>query len=164
MWEILAGLLVGTAVSGVLPLVNAELLVVIAAAAVPGLALPLVAAVSAIGQMSTKTLMFALARWAPAKLPEKARAGVDRASEAVSHRGGAVSSLVFTSATLGFPPFYGVSLACGALRMPVLPFILSGTAGRAVRFGVLAWAGHKFGVPAIELLAKQGFASFLIGG
>lgn len=164
MWEILTGLLVGTAVSGVLPLVNAELLVVAAAAVVPGPALPLVVAVSAIGQMSAKTLLFSLARWAPAKLPVKARARVEKASEAVSERGGAVSSLVFTSATLGFPPFYGVSLACGTLRMPLLPFILSGTAGRAVRFGVLAWAGHKFGASAIELLAKQGFASFLIGG
>ena len=164
MWEILTGLLVGTAVSGVLPLVSAELLVVAAAAAVPGLAVPLVAAVSAIGQMSAKTLLFSLARWAPAKLPVKARARIEKASEAVSERGGAASSIVFTSATLGFPPFYGVSLACGTLQMPLLPFILSGTAGRVVRFGVLAWAGHKFGVPAIALLAERGFASFLVGG
>jgi len=164
MWEILTGLLVGTAISGILPLINAELLVVAAAAALPGVGVPLVAAVSAIGQMSAKTLLFSLARWAPAKLPQKARARVAKASEAVSKRGGAVSSLVFTSATLGFPPLYGVSLACGTLQMPVLRFVISGTAGRMVRFGVLAWAGHRFGSSALESLAERGFPSFLMGG
>ena len=164
MWEILTGLLLGTAISGILPLVNAELLVVAAAAAVPGLGIPLVTAVSAIGQMSTKTLLFALARWAPAKLPGKARAMVAKASEAVSERGGAASSLVFTSATLGFPPLYGVTLACGTLRMPMLPFMLSGTAGRMVRFGMLAWMGQKFGTSALEMLAERGLPLSLIGG
>jgi len=164
MWEILTGLLVGTAISGIFPLVNAELLVVAAAAAVPGFGVPLVIAVSTIGQMSTKTLLFVLARWAPAKLPERARARVAKASEAASERGGAAGSMVFVSATLGFPPFYGVSLACGALHMPMLPFVLCGTAGRAARFGVLAWIGHKLGASAIKMLAEGNLPLFLLGG
>ncbi len=164
MWETLTGLLVGTAISGILPLVNAELLVVAAAAAVPGLGVPLVTAVSTIGQMSTKTLLFALARWAPAKLPERARARVAKACEAASERGGAAGSMVFVSATLGFPPFYGVSLACGALHMPMLPFVLCGAAGRAARFGVLAWIGQKLGTSAVEMLGEGNLPVFLMGG
>lgn len=164
MWEILAGLLVGTAVSGIVPLINAELLVVAAAVALPGLALPLITALATVGQMTTKTLLFALARWAPDKLPQKARARVEKAAEAVAERGGAASSLVFASATLGFPPFYGVSIACGALGMRLLPFIVSGTAGRALRFGALAWAGQRFGASALEALAAQGVPAFLMGG
>ena len=164
MWEVLAGLLIGTAISGILPLVNAELLVVAAAAAVPGLALPLVTVVSTVGQMSSKTLLYGLARWAPQKLPAKAQSRLDRVSATVSERGGAATSVVFASAALGVPPFYGVSLACGALGMRLMPFIVSGMAGRAVRFGLLAWAGQRFGAAAIEMLANQGVPSFFMGG
>ena len=139
MWEILGGLIVATAVSGVIPLVNAELVVVGAAAAVPAVGIPLVAALSTLGQMSTKTTLFVLARWAPSKLPGRARAAVARATASVERRGGAMSSLVFASAATGLPPFYGVSLASGALGMPVSRFVLAGGLGRFVRFGALAW-------------------------
>ena len=145
MWEILGGLLIGTAVSGILPLINAELLVVGAAVAAPGVGVPLVVAVSTVGQMATKTLLYGLARWAPGRLPRKARAALDRASEAVSARGGAASSLVFASAVVGVPPFYGVSLAAGALRMRLRTFVLSGSMGRLVRFGALAWGARLIG-------------------
>ena len=152
MWQVVSGLLVGTAVSGILPLVNAELLVVGAAVAAPGIGVPIVAAVSALGQMITKTLLFALARWAPRRLPAKARARLEQASRTVAQRGGTASSLVFTSAATGFPPFYGVSLAAGALGMGLRSFVLSGGAGRLVRFGALAWAARNVGTGVLEVL------------
>lgn len=145
MWEILGGLLIGTVVSGIVPLVNAELLVAGAAVAAPGIGVPLVAAVSTVGQMVSKTLLFGVARWAPGRLPEKARAQLQRASEALSRKGGAAGSLVFTSAAVGLPPFYGVSLAAGALGMRPGTFVLSGGVGRLLRFGALAWAAHYVG-------------------
>ena len=152
MWELLAGLFVGTLISGLVPIVNAELLVVGAAAVVPGIGVPLVAVVSTLGQMVTKTALFGLARWAPSRLPDRARAALERASRAVSARGGAASSLVLTSAAVGFPPFYGVSLACGALGMRTGSFVLSGGVGRLVRFGALAWAGSQLGSEGMELV------------
>jgi membrane protein YqaA with SNARE-associated domain len=145
MWQILGGLLIGTVVSGVVPVVNAELLVAGAAVAAPGIGVPLVAAVSTVGQMVSKTLLFAVARWAPGRLPEKARATLERASQSVARRGGAAGSLVFTSAAVGLPPFYGVSLAAGALGMRLRTFVVSGGAGRLVRFGALAWAARYVG-------------------
>jgi membrane protein YqaA with SNARE-associated domain len=145
MWEILAGLLVGTAVSGILPLVNAELLVVGAAVAAPEIGVPLVVVVSTAGQMSTKALLYGVARSAPGRLPPKARAVLDKASGALAARGGAASSLVFTSAAVGVPPFYGVSLAAGALGMRPRSFLVSGAVGRVVRFGVIAWAARWAG-------------------
>ena len=42
MWEILGALLIGTAISVIVPIVNAELLVAAAAVAVPAVGLPLV--------------------------------------------------------------------------------------------------------------------------
>jgi membrane protein YqaA with SNARE-associated domain len=152
MWEILGGLLIGSAISGILPLVNAELLVAGAALAAPGIGVPLVAAVSTAGQMITKTVLFGLARWAPSRLPPKGQAALARASGALERRGSAVGSLVFTSAAVGLPPFYGVSLAAGALGMRTRSFLLSGGAGRLVRFGVLAWTARHVGVGLLEAL------------
>lgn len=162
MWEILGGLLVATAVSGVLPVVNAEVLVVVAAAAVPAVAIPLVACVSTLGQMSAKISLFALARWAPTRLPARPRAVLDRASEVVDARGGTVSSVVFTSALTGWPPFYGVSIVSGAVGMHLWRFVLYGSAGRLVRFGVLAWVGGRFGSRALDFIT--GGARAVLGG
>ena len=164
MWEILGGLLVGTAISGVLPIVNAEALVFVASAAVPQFAVPLVALASAAGQMSSKTSLFALARWAPTRLPRRARSVLARASGRVEARGGTVGSLVFASAVTGVPPFYGVSLASGALGMRLRSFVLNGFGGRLVRFGAIAWAGNRFGDVAIEVLRDRGVRVLLLGG
>jgi membrane protein YqaA with SNARE-associated domain len=153
MWEILGGLLLGSLVSGIVPLVNAELLVVASAAALPPMGAPLVAVVSTLGQMVTKTSLFGLARWAPSWLPKKAHARLEGASRALAERDGAAGSVVLTSAITGLPPFYGVSLAAGALGMRLSRFVGFGSAGRLVRFGALAWAGSQFGAGALELIA-----------
>jgi membrane protein YqaA with SNARE-associated domain len=150
--EILGGLLVGTAVSGVVPVINAELLVAGVVVAAPQVGLPAIALVSAAGQMFTKTALFLLAKWTPHRLRGKARLAVDRASAAVSARGGAVGTLVFTSALTGLPPFFGVSVAAGALGMRVRSFLASGGLGRIVRFAVIAWAAREIGAGTLELL------------
>lgn len=164
MSEILAGLLLGTAASGILPLVNAELLVVGVVLAAPEIGIPLIAAVSTAGQMVTKTALFGFARWAPGRLKGKARAALDRASAAVTARGGAASSLVFTSAVTGLPPFYGTSLAAGALGMRLRSFVVSGTAGRLVRFAAIAWAARYVGEGALDVLASLAPAGAVVGG
>ncbi len=145
MWEILAGLALGCVISGVVPLVNAELLVVAAAIAVPTPAIPLVVMVATVGQMLTKTLLFEVARRAPARLPARARAALARAVDRVRSRQATAGSLVFASAASGIPPFYGVSLAGGALGIRIQTFLVTGTAGRALRFGAIAWAAHSVG-------------------
>lgn len=162
MLEILGGLVLATAVSGVLPVVNAEVLVVTAAAAMPAAAVPLVAMASTVGQMSTKFSLFAVARWAPSRLPAKARHALDSATRPLERRKGAVSSLVFTSAATGIPPFYGVSLAAGALGVRPASFLASGSLGRLARFAVLAWLGQRVGSEALEVFA--GVLPAVMGG
>jgi len=164
MTEILIGLLIGTAVSGIVPVINAELLVVGAAVAAPALGVPLVALVSTLGQMTSKTMLFAVARWAPHRLPAKARALLERASSGVAARQDAARSLVFTSAAVGLPPFYGVSLAAGALGMRTRHFVLSGSVGRLVRFGAIAWAARSIGSGVLEVLASSPATSAVAGG
>ena len=162
MLDILGGLLLATAVSGILPIINAELLVVTAAAALPAVGVPLVAIASTLGQMSTKFSLFAVARWAPRRLPAKARRALDRATRPLEEREGAVSSLVFASAATGVPPFYGVSLAAGALGVKPASFLASGSLGRLARFAILAWLGHRVGSEALEMFA--GVLPSVMGG
>lgn len=152
--DLLGGLFVGAAISGVLPLVNAELLVMAAAAAVPGGAVLVLALVTTAGQMVTKTGLYGLARWAPDRLPEKARKALGRASARLEARQGAAGTTVLASAALGFPPFYGVSLACGVLRVRLRTFLLPGTAGRFVRFAALAWGGKEVGAEVLDTAAR----------
>jgi membrane protein YqaA with SNARE-associated domain len=142
--ELLGGLFLSAAVSGVIPLVNAELLVVAAAAAAPAGTILILALTTTLGQMVTKTGLYGVARWAPSRLPAKGREAVERVSKGLAERQGAAGSTVFASAVLGIPPFYGVSLACGALRVRLRTFIIPGTVGRFVRFAALAWGGNSF--------------------
>ena len=150
--EVLGGLLIGTAISGIVPVINAELLVAGVVVAAPHVSVPAIALASAAGQMFTKTALFLLARWAPHRVRGKARLALERATAAVSARTGTVRSLVFASALTGLPPFFGVSLAAGALGMRVRSFLASGGVGRIVRFAVIAWAAREMG-GGLDLLA-----------
>lgn len=164
MLELLGGLLIATAISGVVPVLNAELLVLAAAALVPLAGLPFVVAVATGGQMLGKTTLFALARWLPRKLPKRARAALDRASRRVAAQKRGPATLVLTSAASGIPPLYGVSLACGALGMRLPTFVIMGCVGRAVRFGAIAWVGGQFGGQALEFFTGSTAASVIGGG
>lgn len=163
MWDVLGGLFVGAAVSGLVPVVNAELLVLAAAAALPAVGIPLVALTSTLGQMTTKTSLFLIAGRAPHRLQGRARSMLDRGRERIERRGGAAGSLVFASAATGIPPFYGVSLATGALGMRLAHFCLAGTAGRLLRFGLLAWTGHAVGAATLGPVSDR-FVLPLFGG
>ncbi|MEM7414695.1 MAG: VTT domain-containing protein [Gemmatimonadota bacterium] len=163
MTETMIGLFAAAVLSGIVPLVNAEILVISAAALVPALGVPVVAVVSTVGHMSSKALLFGLARWAPQRLPERARAAIERSSAAVRERGTAAGTLIFTSAATGIPPFYGVSLAAGAVGLSLTRFVVVGGLGRFVRFAVLAWLGHTVGTEALDLIASNGVIATLFG-
>ena len=152
MWELLIGLLVWSLVGGVVPVVNAEAMVVLAALAAPAAAVPLVAIVATIGQMIAKVGLYGAARWAPSRLPRRARLALQSGSEAIERRPRAVHGMILLSAVVGLPPFYAVSLAAGALKTSLHGFVVLGSVGRGVRFALLAWAATHFGEAALELL------------
>lgn len=136
-WEIVAGVFVAALAGGFFPAVCSEFLVVGAVVADPADIVAIVIAASS-GQMIAKTSYYALARWAPHYLPARARSALGRAQGAVASRGRAAGSLVLMSAGVGLPPFFLVSLACGALGVGLVTFAVTGTAGRTVRYVVLA--------------------------
>ncbi len=141
MAEVLVGLFTMSLASGVIPLINAELLVLAAATAVPSAGLPLVVVAGTAGQMLSKVILFVLAREAPERLPKRVRARLSRATTSLETKGAVTGSLIFASAATGLPPFYGVSLGAGVLGVELQSFVLAGTSGRLIRFGVLAGLG-----------------------
>jgi membrane protein YqaA with SNARE-associated domain len=106
--------------------------------------------------MFTKTLLFGVARSAPQRLTGKARRLLAITSQRVTRRGSAAAGLVFVSAASGVPPFLGVSLAAGAVGMRTRAFVLSGGAGRLLRFGALAWIARNGGQRAMDALIAWG--------
>ena len=95
-------------------------------------------------------MLYGLARWAPSRLPDKATGQLDRMCESLTRHDAYAGLVVFVSGALGIPPFYGVSIAAGVLRIRIPTFVLLGFFGRALRFGVLVWAASE----AVEALRQ----------
>ena len=108
--------------------------------------LALVVVLASLGQMVAKVLLYYAANGAIripksegriARSIEKARGKIEKWK---SHP----KWVLWGSATLGFPPFYVISLLAGALEIRLRTFCLIGLAGRLARFStvvVLCWYG-----------------------
>lgn len=138
-----AGCFALTAVSAVVPWVNAEIVLLsfTATAASPAAMMVLVVVATA-GQMTGKLVLYAAGRqgsrapsqrvarllevWGPRCMANPARA--DR--------------FVLVSSAIGFPPFIVTSLLAGALGMDVARFLVAGTVGRLLHFGGLVLLGN----------------------
>lgn len=130
--------------SAIVPFVNAELYLIAASAyAAPGLAWMLVIA-AALGQMAGKSLMYYAGVGALSLPGERLRRMVAQVRERYEGAGAAGTTLgtgvILLSASLGLPPFYVVSIACGLLRIPFIQFFALGLVGRLARFGVIVLA------------------------
>ena len=95
--------------------------------------------------MLAKVGLYAGMRWLPERLPAKATARLERASEKVKKLEQAGLTLVLISAIVGLPPFYLISLAAGAMRLNLAGFIAVGTVGRVVRFTIIAYGAVAAG-------------------
>lgn len=131
-------------VSAVVPFVNAELYLIAASAAVPpGVAWMLVIA-AALGQMVGKSLMYYAGVGAlslPGARLQRMVAQVRERYEGAGATGTTLGSgVILLSASVGLPPFYVVSIACGLLRIPFAQFFVLGLLGRLIRFGVIVLA------------------------
>lgn len=142
---LIGGAFVSSVISGLVPIVNGEVVVAGAAlAATPDARLSLLV-VCAAGQMLAKTCLYGLARWSPERLPPRARQALARAREMRLGRRSA-ALVVLTSACIGLPPFYLVTLAAGALRLSPALFVIAGTAGIVARYAVIVWGAARLGV------------------
>lgn len=98
-----------------------------------------------VGQMLGKIAIFMLGRqsmqwgWLQRRM---ARHNVEKyavwLTETAERRPAAVDGIVFVSATVGVPPFAVISLLAGQVQVGLARFLVTGSAGRCIRFGAVA--------------------------
>lgn len=134
---VLLVLLVGSLVSALVPVVNAEALVLAAAAALPPELAAAVAAVAATGQMGGKVVLYRAGRGLGERTSaQSARAMAIAARVKKSPR--TLSLLFFSSALVGLPPLYLMAAVAGVACLPMAAFLALGFGGRFARFWALA--------------------------
>jgi membrane protein YqaA with SNARE-associated domain len=134
---VIVGAFLACVVGGLLPWLNTEIVVTGAALLLTPPEIALLVSLATVGNMLAKTGVYGLARWAPHRLPEKARKFLSK-PDRLGKGGWAVSLTLLASSTAGLPPFYLTTLAAGALRVPLVIYGTMGFAGTAIRYGVLA--------------------------
>lgn len=120
--------------TGFVPIVSLEASLLALAIALPGpQALPLAAA-AAFGQVLANGLLYGsglkLSRTSTNTRMEALLVRLERSTTGAR-------LLLLTSAVLGIPPFFLVSVAAGALRIPFLLFLSLGFTGQVLRFAAI---------------------------
>ncbi|HSK10538.1 MAG TPA: VTT domain-containing protein [Vicinamibacterales bacterium] len=124
-------------VSAVFPLVNAELAVVGAVAALPDHNLFLLIAVATAAQMVGKSAMYWLGRKGSRLTDGRYARALERWGDRFAGSRNKVGALVFVSSISGLPPFYAISTLAGVFRTSFVAFLVAGTAGRFLHFGAI---------------------------
>jgi len=129
-------------VSGFVPVINLEVYLVWVAALTPSSQAVAITVLATLGQMTAKTLMYLAGAGIlkiSVKKPGKKLQAVQQKMAKWQHRMGL---FMFSSAFLGVPPFYVVSIASGICRVPLAVFVIWGFAGRLLRFAIAVFFPH----------------------
>jgi len=125
-------------VGAVVPVVNTEIYLISVSALSPtDFVGPLVVAATA-GQMLGKVGMYLAGRGIMKLKNEKVRGRVVALRDKLGERPWLAKATLFSSATLGLPPLYVMSIACGAIGMGLASFVVIGSVGRLIHFAVVA--------------------------
>jgi len=124
----------------VVPFSSVEIYLLGVAAIAPPIAfVPLVLFATA-GDMSGKTALYLGGRRIERAVPGRRGRVIERLRTTFAQRGRTQGLTLLASAVAGLPPFYLITILCGAVRVPLVRYVVIGTAGRLVRFGALVMA------------------------
>ena len=122
----------------IVPLINTEIYLISAVALSPSsYVVPLVVAAT-LGQMAGKVVMYYAGRGVVRLPSERVRTRMVAMQARLQARPRAGEAVLLASATVGLPPLYVVAIACGAVRMNLVSFIVIGTVGRLIHFAAVA--------------------------
>lgn len=122
----------------IIPFLNTEIYLLSVSALAPrAFLVPLVIAAT-VGQMVGKVAMFYGGRGVLRLPSERVRRGVLALRARLEGRPRLAGAILFSSATVGVPPLYLMSIACGSVGMGLASFVVIGTVGRLIHFGVVA--------------------------
>jgi membrane protein YqaA with SNARE-associated domain/outer membrane scaffolding protein for murein synthesis (MipA/OmpV family) len=145
-FDLVLATLVYCAISGLVPVVNAEIYLLTVSAGVAGAPLVLVALAAAAGQTAAKTAIFVCGSGAARLLGRRRRDQLECARAQAERWKRKPYLVLLASATLGVPPLFAVSALAGALRFPVRRFVGVCFAGRLVRFAFFLALPHLAGI------------------
>jgi membrane protein YqaA with SNARE-associated domain len=135
-WSIILGTFLYCIGSAVIPVMHAEAYLIAASSLTPpALSWAMVIAATA-GQMVGKVAMYWAGRGALRIPGERWRRRVEAVHARYEGHKGVGNGLIFVSSATGLPPFYVISIAAGMLRVPLVSFVIFGSAGRFLRFAV----------------------------
>lgn len=152
-WSLIASTLGYSFASALLPVIPAELWVVGLVTRLDGTGQILLAiTVATLGQMAGKMLIYLVARgtldlpWIRrrAKPAGKWSVRMARAQAWTEQRPWGPSALCFVSGVVGFPPFALVTVLLAVMKMDWRLYLITGFAGRWLRFGLAALAPGVF--------------------
>ena len=124
-------------VSGIVPLVSAEVSIVVLGSVAPPPLLPVLLVVATLSHMAGKSLMYLVGRGAERWKYAPLQRQVAAARAKLEHRSALGGTIIFVSAAIGLPPFYLVTVTSGLVRYNFVHFFVLGFAGRLLRFGAL---------------------------
>jgi membrane protein YqaA with SNARE-associated domain len=125
-------------VSGLLPAVNTEAYLLTVASLAPREVVPFAVVFVTAGQMAAKACVYLAGRGALSGWLVRAQgARLTALRDRFAGMQGRASTLLFSSAVFGVPPFYVMSLAAGSLRYSLSRFLLVGAGGRLIRFAAV---------------------------
>ena len=126
-------------VSAFVPVVNIELVLIGASAALPQTQAVPLAVAATLGQMLGKSVMFFGGRGVKFLQRGRIKQKIDQTSDVMQRAHGTVGAFLFVSASIGLPPFYLVSIASGVSGVSFTRFAIFGTLGRFTRFVVIVF-------------------------
>ena len=154
------GTFVYACLSGVIPVLNCEVFLIVLAATAPrDLLVPLIVTTTA-GQMVAKSLLYWGGRGV-VRLPARYQ-DVLASFGCRLGAGWKAPALVFASAVVGVPPFYAMSIACGALRWSFLSFLVFGSLGRLLRFSMVLLVPAGLGKAWLPNLGPWGMTAVAV--
>jgi membrane protein YqaA with SNARE-associated domain len=125
--------------SGIVPIINTEVYLVAVATMTPAQAWPVIL-ITTLGHLIAKIILYQLGRHGVRPHAARFQRQMDKAEEAMRKHPWGTDAVVAISGLTGFPPFYGVSVMAGVMKIPFARFLLVATPARLVRFIIVFYA------------------------
>ena len=119
--------------SGLVPAVNAEALLVGSILAAPPEMTLVIVLIVTVGQVAAKLLLYGGGVGIAGSKAFEKTARAKKLAESLGDRPIALGGAFFASATVGLPPLYVMAVAAGVARLPLLVFVVLCFVGRFLR-------------------------------
>lgn len=131
--------LVVSILSGIIPVINTEVYLVAVATMTPAQAWPIIL-ITTLGHFIAKIILYQLGRHGVRPHAARFQRQMDKAEQAMRKHPAGIDAVVAMSGLTGFPPFYGVSVMAGVMKIPLARFLLVATPARLIRFIIVFYA------------------------